>query len=81
MVYMAMCSQQSGGLQLVVGDILFEGLFIFIEKHATINDYAFFCFVGYNIAVFLQHVAHNMMNIQHCSKLFCLIYMVCAAGF
>ena len=56
MVQMAMGNEQMHRLQLVLLDIVGDGVAFFRIERAAVDDDAFLGLIAYNIAVFLQHV-------------------------
>ena len=65
MVQVAVGGQQVDGRQLLLGDIALEGAELLLIIASAVDDNTLAGFVAHHVAVFLQGVAHQALDIQH----------------
>ena len=64
-VQMAVGAQQVYGVQLVVAQIVYDGLAFFGVESTAVNDNGLQRFVADDVGVFLQHVAGKGLDVDH----------------
>ena len=64
-VNMSMGDEQVLGLELLLFNILSDGLALSLILGTAVDDGGLLCLVAYNIAIFLNVVADKSLNVQH----------------